>query len=154
MDADMPLLVQQAYAAARRIGFALTAGESKGSGSAEIDPRRAAAAREMFAGDPRVTVITGESFPAISRHGPYDLLFSDGGGGQAELVGLLAAGGRVVMDDLTPTALLPPGSPFLGADDPKRGFFASPRLVSTEIVLPDLRNALLVGTLTSARSPV
>jgi hypothetical protein len=58
------------------------------------------------------------------------------------------------MDDLTPTALLPPGSPFLSADDPKRGFFASPRLVSTEIVLPDLRNALLVGTRTSARSPV
>jgi hypothetical protein len=30
----MPLLVQQAYAAARRIGFALTAGESTGTGSA------------------------------------------------------------------------------------------------------------------------
>ena len=122
--------------------------------TAEIDPQRAAAAREVFAGDPRVTVITGESFPAISRHGPYDLLFSDGEGGQAELVDLLAIGGRVAMDDLTPTASLPPGSPFLSVDDPKRGFFASPRLVSTEIVLPDLHNALLVGTRTSARPPV
>jgi predicted O-methyltransferase YrrM len=34
MDDDMPLLVQRAYAAARRIGFALTAGESAGTGSA------------------------------------------------------------------------------------------------------------------------
>jgi predicted O-methyltransferase YrrM len=196
MDDDMPPLVRQAYVAARRIGFALTAGESTGTGSAclpgtgrflamlaagcsrigelgtgagigaawmasampadctlvtaEIDPRRAAAAREVFADDLRVTVITGESFPVISQRGPYDLLFSDGGGGQAGLVDLLTIGGRVVMDDVTPTALLPPGSPFLSADDPKRRFFASPRLVSTEIVLPDLRHALLVGTRTSA----
>jgi predicted O-methyltransferase YrrM len=112
MDDDMPLLVQRAYAAARRIGFALTAGESAGTGSAclpgtgrflamlaagcsrigelgtgagigaawmasampagstlvtaEIDPGRAAAAREVFADDPRVRVITGESFPATT----------------------------------------------------------------------------------------
>lgn len=106
----------------------------------------------MFADDPRVTVITGDSFPVISRHGPYDLLFSDGGASPAGLVDLLAPGGRVVMDDLTPTALLPPGSPFR-AEDPKREFFASPRLVTAEVVLPDLRNALLVGTRISPPSP-
>ncbi len=31
-------------------------------------------------------------------------------------------------------------------DDPKRRFFSDPRLVSTEVVLPDLQNSLLVGT--------
>jgi predicted O-methyltransferase YrrM len=117
--------------------------------TAEIDERRAAAAREVFADDPRVTVVTGDSYPAISLGGPYDLLFSDGGNGEADLVDLLTLGGRVVKDDVTPLELLPDDSPFR-RDDPKRAFFfGNPRLVSTEVVLPDLRNALLVGTRTS-----
>jgi predicted O-methyltransferase YrrM len=120
--------------------------------TAEIDERRAAAARELFADDPRVTVITGDAFPAISQRGPYDLLFSDGGGkggSRAALVDLLTIGGRLVNDDVTPWQLLPDDSPFR-ADDPKREFFlANPRLASAEVVLCDLRNALLVGTRTS-----
>jgi predicted O-methyltransferase YrrM len=190
---ELPPLVQQAYAAARRVGFPLTAAESTGTGcaclpaagrflamlaasctrigelgtgtgigtawmasampaectlvTAEIDEQRAAAAREVFADDPRVTVVTGDSFSAISLGGPYDLLFSDGGGGLETLVDLLTIGGRVVMDDVTPLELLAEDSPFL-ATDPKRAFFADPRLVSTEVVLPDLRNALLAGTRT------
>jgi len=116
--------------------------------TAEIDEQRAAIARELFAHDPRVTVITGDAFPAISLGGPYDLLFSDGGGGQADLVDLLAVGGRVVMDDVTPVALLPADSPYR-TGDAKREFFASPRLASAEVVLPDLRNAVLVGTRTA-----
>jgi predicted O-methyltransferase YrrM len=115
----------------------------------EIDERRAAAARGLFADDPRVEVITGDAFGSIRDRGPFDLLFSDGGGaGNADLVGLLRVGGRIVMDDVTPRQFLPPGSPYLTADS-KRDFFASPRLVSVEVVLPDLRNSLLVGTRTS-----
>jgi predicted O-methyltransferase YrrM len=115
--------------------------------TAEIDEKRAAAAREVFADDPRVTVVTGDGFGTISLGGPYDLLFSDGGGGQADLVDLLTIGGRMVMDDVTPVQLLAEDSPFR-TNDPKRAFFANPRLVSTEVVLPDLRNALLAGTRT------
>jgi predicted O-methyltransferase YrrM len=191
---DLPPLVQQAYAAARRVGFPLTAAESTGTGTAclpgtgrflamlaagcsrigelgtgtgvgtawmassmpatctlvtaEIDEQRAAAARELFADDLRVTVVTGEALAAISVGGPYDLLFSDCKADREMLIDLLAIGGRVVMDDITPLELLPDDSPFKQADDPKRMFFADPRLVSTEIVLPDLRNALLAGTRT------
>jgi hypothetical protein len=59
---------------------------------------------------------------------------------------LLRVGGRVVMDDVTPERVLPPDSP-LRSNDLKRQFFSSePRLVSTEAVLPDLQNSLLVGT--------
>jgi predicted O-methyltransferase YrrM len=186
-----PPLVQQAYAAARRIGFPLTREESAGSGcaclpgtgrflamlaagcsrigelgtgagigtawmasampaectlvTAEIDEERAAAAREVFADDPRVTVVSGDSLRTVSLGGPYDLLFCDSGGDMETLVDLLTIGGRVVMDDVTPLALLPDDSPFR-TGDPKRAFFADPRLVSTEVVLPDLRNALLTGT--------
>jgi predicted O-methyltransferase YrrM len=188
---DLPPLVQQAYAAARRVGFPVSKDESVGTGfaclpdtgrflamlaascmrigelgtgagigtawmasampadctlvTAEIDEQRAAAAREVFADDPRVTVVTGDAFSAISLGGPYDLLFSDCRADKETLVDLLTIGGRIVMDDVTPLELLPPDSPFR-AGDAKRQFFASPRLASTEVVLPDLRNALLVGT--------
>jgi predicted O-methyltransferase YrrM len=113
----------------------------------EIDPDRASAVREMFAGDPRVEVVTGDATVVMSGRGPFDLLFSDGGGIRyANLVDLVRVGGRLVMDDVTPRAALPEGSPFL-EHDPKREFFTGdPRLVSAEVVLPDLRNSLFVGT--------
>jgi predicted O-methyltransferase YrrM len=113
----------------------------------EIDQQRAAAARDLLAGDPRVEVVTGDSYRVLSGRGPFDLLFSDGGSGDgARLVDLLRIGGRIVQDDVTPQKLLPPDSPFL-VDDPKRRLFLDdPRLVSTEVVLPDLQNSLLVAT--------
>lgn len=108
--------------------------------TAELDPERAAAARELFAGDPRVEVVTGDSRAVIGARGPYDLLFSDGGGEHdPALVGWLRIGGRIVCDDVTP------GRPVDG--DPKREFFfRDPRLQSVEVVLPTLRDALLIGT--------
>jgi hypothetical protein len=67
----------------------------------------------------------------------------------AGLVSLLRVGGRIVMDDLTPEQALALDSP-LRANDVKRRFFSTePRLFSTEVVLPDLENSLLVGTRTS-----
>jgi predicted O-methyltransferase YrrM len=113
----------------------------------EID-RRAATARELLSVDPRVEVITGDAVHVLSTRAPFDLLFSDGGAGhdQATLVDLLRIGGRIVNDDVTPHKALPPDSPFLTDDPKRRFFFGDPRLVSTEVVLPDLQNSLLVGT--------
>jgi predicted O-methyltransferase YrrM len=117
--------------------------------TAEIDPERAEAARELLAVDRRVEVRTGDSVAVLSGRGPFDLLFCDGGGGDyAGLVSLVRVGGRIVMDDVTPDKALPADSP-LRRDDPKRRFFfGDPRLVSVEVVLPDLENSLLVGTRT------
>jgi predicted O-methyltransferase YrrM len=113
----------------------------------EIDPDRAAAAREALAADPRIEVITGDSASALSARGPFDLLFADGGSpGDVALVDLLRIGGRIVRDDVTPQQRLPPDSPFLEDDPKRRFFFDNPRLVSAEVVLPDLENSLLVGT--------
>ncbi|MEV6271589.1 hypothetical protein AB0L64_30790 [Kribbella sp. NPDC051936] len=62
------------------------------------------------------------------------------------MIDLIRVGGRVVNDDVTPVGLLPPDSPYL-THDPKRDFFFDdPQLISTEVVLPDLRNSPLVGT--------
>ena len=119
--------------------------------TAEIDERRAGAARELFADDGRVAVITGDAASVMSSRGPFDLLFADSvvrdEAGFAALVSLLRMGGRIVMDDLTPQRALVPASPFL-ANDLKRQFFTDPRLVWTEVVLPDLQNSLLAGTRT------
>jgi predicted O-methyltransferase YrrM len=121
--------------------------------TAEIDEALARAARELLAGDPRVEVFRGDALSVMPGQGPFDLLFADSGvRGPADftaLVGALRIGGRIVMDDVTPERALPAGSP-LRSHDVKRQFFdQDARLVATEVVLPDLRHSLLVGTRTS-----
>jgi predicted O-methyltransferase YrrM len=116
----------------------------------EIDPIRAAAARNLLAADPRVAVLTGDAVELISARGPFDLVFADCGVRDGEtfgaLVGLLRPGGRIVMDDVTPVPLLPAGSPLRERDIKREMFAAEARLTWTEVVLPDLENSLLVGT--------
>lgn len=122
--------------------------------TAEIDERLAVAVRGLLDGDPaiagRVEVIAGDALSAMTGRGPFDLLFADSGvRDQADFCGLVSVlriGGRLVMDDVTPVLALPDGSP-LRVSDPKRQLFlGEPRLAWTEVVLPDLRNSLLVGT--------
>jgi len=117
--------------------------------TAEIDESLADAARSLLAGNPRVEVISGDAATVLADRGPYCLLFADSGlrspGQFSALVSWLGPGGRIVMDDLVPLRAPQRGSS--AADDLKRGFFASEsRLTWTEVVLPDLRNSLLVGT--------
>lgn len=69
--------------------------------------------------------------------------------GFAALVGSLRIGGRIVMDDVTPERVLPPDSPLRDSDVKREFFSGEPRLISTEVVLPDLHNSLLVGTRTN-----
>jgi len=96
-----------------------------------------------------VDVVTGDSAAVLSGRGPFDLLFCDGGGGDyADLVDLVRVGGRMVMDDVTPDKVQSPDSPLRGNDAKRQFFFGDPRLVSVEVVLPDLENSLLVGTRT------
>ena len=118
--------------------------------TAEADERLAGAARELLAADGRVEVITGDALRVMPGRGPFDLLFADCGvrdqAGFAALVSSLRAGGRIVMDDVTPQQALPPDSPLQAGDVKRQLFSGEPRLVSTEVVLPDLRNSLLVGT--------
>jgi predicted O-methyltransferase YrrM len=116
----------------------------------ERNEQLASAVRDLMAPRPGVRVIAGDAFGALSGEGPFDLLFADCGvrdeADFGSLVGLLRIGGRIVMDDVTPAQVLPPDSP-LNSSDPKRQFFhGEARLISTEVVLPDLRNSLLVGT--------
>lgn len=118
----------------------------------EIEPRLAAAAQELFAGDDRVKVRCGDAREMLAEHAPYDLVFADGGfrrrGDLERLLGFVRPGGRIVMDDVTPLKVLSPESRdgVAGSDAKRSFFFGTPGLISTEVVLPDLENSLLVGT--------
>ncbi|HEX3268532.1 MAG TPA: class I SAM-dependent methyltransferase [Gaiellaceae bacterium] len=74
----------------------------------ELDPRLATAAAGLFAEDENVTVLSGDWHELLPPEAPFDLVFFDGGGKQRpdldgeQVVGLLAPGGTVVLDDLTP----------------------------------------------------
>ncbi|MFD7509943.1 O-methyltransferase [Streptomyces sp. NPDC059853] len=118
--------------------------------SVERDAERAALAAGLFADDARVTVLHGD-WPAITPHGPYDLLVLDGGG-QGKTPGdtpadpraLLTPHGTVAIDDFTPATTWPPTHE--GAVDHARlHWLTHPALSATELRLaPDL--ATVVGT--------
>ena len=119
--------------------------------TAELDPGLAAAAAQLLAADARVRVLAGDGNVLLAPLGPFDLIFADSGvrdrAAFDALAGLLRPGGRILMDDVTPVLALPPDSP-LRESDVKRGLFAGHGgLTWTEVVLPDLKNSLLVGTL-------
>lgn len=85
-------------ASGMRLGSSLT--------TVELDPTRAAIAREIFSECRDVDVLTGD-WSEVAQYGPFDLLFSDGGPkrnpGDPELLApLLRPGGLLVLDDYTP----------------------------------------------------
>jgi predicted O-methyltransferase YrrM len=118
----------------------------------EIDAHRADAAANLFANDDRVHVINGDASDLIADHAPFDLLFADGAGYVSEaerlrsLFRLLATGGTIVVDDVTPVDVLPEDSPFRRHDAKREAFEADSSVWSLEVVATDLRNSALVGT--------
>ena len=107
----------------------------------ELDPQRAAAARELFADDPNVHVLEGDWRELLPPEAPFDLLFYDA---QKQLrpeqdgalaAGLLAPGGIAVLDDLTPGRAGP---------DPVREFWLGrPDLAATEVLTTPAAAAIL-----------
>lgn len=111
--------------------------------SVERDPDRYAVAREVFAGDDRVTVLHGD-WTDLAAHGPFDLLVLDGGGqGKGAEPPLdphawLTFGGTLVIDDFTPVTAWPPRHGD-GPDHARLHWLTHPALLATEIRLtPDL----------------
>ena len=108
----------------------------------ELDEERAAGVAELFAEDPDVTVLAGDWYELLPSYAPFDLLFLDATKQQPErngelVAGLLAPGGTLVVDDLTP------GRPGL---DPVRSFWLDhPRFVSVELMTTPT-TAVIVAT--------
>jgi predicted O-methyltransferase YrrM len=109
--------------------------------TAENDPGRAAAARDLFAADANVHVLEGDWRELLPPEAPFDLVFYDATKQlrpreDGELVaGLLAPGGIAVLDDLTPGPVAP---------DPVREFWLSrPDLAVTEVLTTPESAAIL-----------
>ena len=98
----------------------------------EIDPARAAAARELFAADANVHVLEGDWRELLLPEAPFDLVFYDAmkqlrPREDGELVaGLLAPGGIAVLDDLAPG--------FAGSDPVRDFWLGRADLTATEIL--------------------
>ena len=79
--------------------------------TAELDPRLAKAAAEIFVDDPQVEVLAADWSTLLDR-GPYSLLFLDSGEptevGVDAVADLVEDGGIVVLDDFTPCESWPP----------------------------------------------
>jgi len=92
----------------------------------EIDRNRAAHAREALAGT-RAEVLEGDWRDLLPQRGPFDLLFADGGRDYELVIDLLAPGGIVVKDDLSPDW------PAKESDPTRRALLADPRVEAIEI---------------------
>jgi predicted O-methyltransferase YrrM len=114
---------------AAAIAAALPAGAS--FVTVELDPERAAAARERLAGT-NVQLLQGDWRELLPRRAPFDVVFADGGVAYDRVADLLAPGGILVKDDLVP------GRPTDG-DPTREALLLDPRLEATEVlVTPDM----------------
>jgi predicted O-methyltransferase YrrM len=79
--------------------------------TAELDPRLAKAAQQIFTDDDQVEVLAAD-WSTLRDKGPFSLLFLDSGSpddvGVESIVELVEPGGVVVLDDFAPCELWPP----------------------------------------------
>jgi predicted O-methyltransferase YrrM len=105
----------------------------------EVDEERAQMAAQRLGGRDNVTLLVGDWRELLPPHGPFELLFFDGGRfhESADAIDLVAPGGLLVKDDLTP------GRP--GPDPVRELLFGDPRLAAVEI-LTTPRTAAVLAT--------
>lgn len=113
---------------------ALLAGTARSVVTVELDPERAAVARERLAGLSNVELLEGDVFQQLRGRGPFGLVFVDGGLRPVTeekwdaVLALVEPGGLIVKDDLTP------GRPMEG-DEVREFLLRDPRLAAAEILV-------------------
>jgi predicted O-methyltransferase YrrM len=110
--------------------------------SVELDPERAEAARERLDGLANVELLVGDWRELLPPLAPFELVFADGGLREADaweaVLDLVAPGGLVVKDDLTPGRAV-------GGDPVREFLLRDPRLLGVE-VLTTPQTAAIVAT--------
>lgn len=103
--------------------------------SIETDEARYAAVQGLFRDSPSATFLRGD-WRELAAHAPFRFLFADGGRAKErgdEVLELLAVGGTLLLDDLTPEALWP--ETWRGRSDPVRAFWLRhPDVRATEVL--------------------
>ncbi|HSX66979.1 O-methyltransferase [Nocardioides sp.] len=105
--------------------------------SAELDPRLAGAAQEIFVEDPQVEVLAAD-WSTLRDKGPFSLLFLDSGSPAEVAVDAVAdlvePGGIVVLDDFVPCAGWPPVSDGR-VDSLREDWLSDERFASVEVMV-------------------
>ena len=107
----------------------------------ERDPERASVARERLREYTNVELFVGDWRDFLPQRAPFDFLFFDAGrfDESPEVVDLLAPGGLLLKDDLTP------GWP--GPDPVRELLFGHPKLVAVEILTTPQTAAVVAARL-------
>ena len=122
-------------------------------GTVEVDDERAAAAQRLVADEANMRVLHGDWHEVLPPEAPFDLLFFDGGGWKRSpphqmraeserALDLVAPGGVVAMDNLTPEHLWPPDAPDW-PDAVREFWLGNEALVATEILTTPESSAIL-----------
>jgi predicted O-methyltransferase YrrM len=99
----------------------------------ELDPERAAIARERLSGLANVELLEGDAWEMLAGRGPFALVFADSAApfrdeaNREKALALVEPGGIIVKDDLTP------GRPVEG-DEVREFLLRDPRLAAVEIL--------------------
>jgi predicted O-methyltransferase YrrM len=105
--------------------------------TAELDPRLATAAAEIFVDDPQVEVLAAD-WSTLHQRGPYSLIFLDSGDPESvrvdAVVDLLEPGGIVVLDDFAPCELWPPIS-YGRVDTLREEWLTDERFTAVEVMI-------------------
>jgi predicted O-methyltransferase YrrM len=118
-------------------GAAAMAGTARSVVTVELDPERIAVARRRLDGIENVELLEGHWRDALRGRGPFGLVYADSGDYDWEaILELVAPGGLIVKDDLTPGGAVD--------GDPVREFLLrDPRLVATEILVTPAMAAIV-----------
>lgn len=105
--------------------------------TAELDPKLAGAAQEIFEDDPQVEVLAAD-WSTLKDKGPYSLLFLDPSvpedASVDEVADLVEPGGIVVLDDFTPCELWPPVTGGR-VDTLREGWLSDERFTAVEVMV-------------------
>jgi predicted O-methyltransferase YrrM len=105
--------------------------------TAELDPKLAGAAQEIFEDDPQVEVLAAD-WSTLKDKGPYSLLFLDPSvpkdASVDEVADLVEPGGIVVLDDFTPCELWPPVTGGR-VDTLREGWLSDERFTAVEVLV-------------------
>lgn len=113
--------------------------------TAELDPKLATAAAEIFKDDDRVEVLEAD-WSTLHQRGPFSLIFLDSGDPasvRAEaLFDLLEPGGIVVLDDFTPCESWPPIA-YGRVDTLREEWLTDERFTAVEVMIAPDASAII-----------
>jgi predicted O-methyltransferase YrrM len=109
-------------------GAAALASTARSLVTVELDPDRVTIAAYRLRRFPNVELLVGDWRDHLPQRAPFDLLFFDGGhfDEAPEAIDLVAIGGLIVKDDLTPD--------WQGTDPVRELLFDNPKLLAVELL--------------------